>query len=76
MKLDPVEFVHPVEVSPYFCPLLLAALFVLSTLRLPLLPQQPAPVRPAGAKRKTHSSTLILVSVLFRSAGREEILFL
>lgn len=56
MKLGPVEFVHPVEVSPYLCPLLLAALFVLSTLRLPLLLQQWKFLCQAGsgAKRKKH----------------------
>lgn len=81
MKLDPVEFVHPVEVSPNLCPLLLAALFVLSTLRLPLLPQRWKFLSQSGRDVKINTffhltSSFILLSKLFRSVRREEILFL
>lgn len=70
-KLDLVEFVHPVEVSPNLCPLLLAALLVLSTLRLPLLPQRWKFLSPTGRDVKINTffhltSSFILVSIPFR----------
>lgn len=81
MKLDPVEFVHPVEVSHNLCPLLLAALFVLSTLRLPLIPQLWKFLSPTGRDVKINTffhltSSFVLVSILFGRGRCQEILLL